>query len=139
MSDKPKIIKVTCAIIENNGQILAAQRSENMSMPLKWEFPGGKIEPGEKAEDCIVRELKEELDIEVSIKHSLSAYVHNYGTECIELIPFICEMKYGHLKCKEHKQVIWDYPQRFSDLDWADADVPVYNEYMKYVEGNLNQ
>lgn len=137
MNNTQKIIKVTCAIIENKGKILAAQRSEKMGLPLKWEFPGGKIEPGENAEDCIVREIMEELDIEVSVKNSLPEHVHNYGTKCIMLIPFICNIKDGKLKCKEHKQVIWDEPQKLSSLDWADADVPVYEEYLKYIERDL--
>jgi 8-oxo-dGTP diphosphatase len=57
-------IHVTCAIIERDGHVLAARRSAVMSMPLKWEFPGGKIEPGETARDALVRELREELAIE---------------------------------------------------------------------------
>ena len=63
MSDTTCHIQVACAIIENNGMILATQRSATMSLPLKWEFPGGKLEAGETAEACLVRELKEELDI----------------------------------------------------------------------------
>jgi 8-oxo-dGTP diphosphatase len=137
MSDKPKIIKVTCAIIEDSGKILAARRSEDMSQSLKWEFPGGKIEPGEKSEDCIVRELKEELDIDVDVKHQLSSHVHDYGNRVIELIPFVCVIKGGDLKCKEHKEILWDVPRNLAGLDWADADKPVYREYVEYVEGDL--
>ena len=54
-------IHVTCGIIESNGQVLAAQRARWMRIPLKWEFPGGKIEPGESPEDCLIREVMEEL------------------------------------------------------------------------------
>jgi 8-oxo-dGTP diphosphatase len=60
-------IKVTCAIILIGEKVLAVQRSETMSLPLKWEFPGGKIEPNESEKDCIKREIKEELDIEIGI------------------------------------------------------------------------
>lgn len=126
-----EIIKVTCAIIEDNGRILAAQRGENMGMPLKWEFPGGKIEEGEKADECIKREIKEELDTEIEITGTLPSHVHDYGTRKIELIPFICRIKGGSVYCREHKRIIWDEPNKLSMLDWAEADVPVYLDYLK--------
>ena len=56
-------LQVSCAIIERDGLVLAARRSATMSLPLKWEFPGGKIDPGESPEECLVRELREELRI----------------------------------------------------------------------------
>lgn len=62
------MIDVACAIIiDDEGKVLAAQRSESMSLPLKWEFPGGKLSKNETAEDCIVREIQEELNISVTI------------------------------------------------------------------------
>lgn len=133
--DQKKIIKVTCAIIERDGKILAAQRSENMGMGLKWEFPGGKVEPGERPEDCIARELKEELGIEAKVKQALPSHIHDYGTKVIELIPFICEIKNGRIECREHKQVLWDKPQNLTGLEWANADVPILHEYLRYLGG----
>jgi 8-oxo-dGTP diphosphatase len=62
-----KHIHVTCAIIEKDGKVLSTQRSESMSMPLKWEFPGGKIKAGESPSECLHRELQEELGVEVEI------------------------------------------------------------------------
>ncbi|MBK6285706.1 MAG: NUDIX domain-containing protein [Draconibacterium sp.] len=62
------MIKVTCAIIIKNGRILVTQRKANSSHPLNWEFPGGKLNSGETLEYCIIREIKEELDIEIEIK-----------------------------------------------------------------------
>ena len=61
-----KVIRVTCAIIQQNDQILVTQRSAQMSLPHKWEFPGGKIEVGEDEETCILREIKEELGLDIS-------------------------------------------------------------------------
>ena len=69
---------MTCAVIEHNGLVLAAQRSATMSLPLKWEFPGGKIEPGETAEGCLKRELAEEFDAEVNIRSNLPQSTHAY-------------------------------------------------------------
>ena len=63
--DASKHIHVTCAIIERDGLVLAAQRSAIMSMPLKWEFPGGKVDVGEGLEECLCRELAEELGVNV--------------------------------------------------------------------------
>jgi 8-oxo-dGTP diphosphatase len=130
-----KIIKVTCAIIEKNGEILAAQRSENMSLPLEWEFPGGKIEINETPEECITRELKEELNIEVKIVKKLMPHVHHYAEKSVELIPFICSIEHGEIHCKEHKEVIWDRADRLRSLDWAEADIPIYKEYLNHIKG----
>ena len=73
-----KHIHVTCAIIEQHGFILAAQRSATMSLPLKWEFPGGKIDPGETAEECLQRELLEELELHVCLAKRLPNSTHHY-------------------------------------------------------------
>ena len=60
-------LRVACAIIERDGRVLAAQRSAAMTLPLKWEFPGGKIEAGESPEECLIRELMEELGVTVLV------------------------------------------------------------------------
>ncbi|MCX7884867.1 MAG: (deoxy)nucleoside triphosphate pyrophosphohydrolase [Caloramator sp.] len=130
MEKEQKIIKVACAIIERDGKILAAQRSENMILPLKWEFPGGKVNEGEEAEECIVREIKEELDINIGIKKKLTSYIHDYDNVSIELIPFVCYIISGKMKLKEHKDIIWDYPNNLLNLNWADADIKALNEYI---------
>lgn len=126
-------IRVTCAIIESNGLIMAAQRSEKMYPPLKWEFPGGKVEPGEKTGDTIVREIREELKLEVRITGALESHVYSYGEKTIELIPFLCRIAYGTPVCTEHKEIMWDRPENMKSLDWAGADAVIYNEYMEYI------
>jgi len=125
-----KHIHVTCAIIESNGTVLSTQRSETMSLPLKWEFPGGKIDAGEEPEDCLRRELLEELDIAVDISRSLSLSTHQYSTFTITLYPFVCRIISGEIKLHEHKAFKWLTPDKLHELDWAEADVPVLNEYM---------
>jgi len=132
-----KSLRVACAIIEDGGKILAAQRGESMSFSFKWEFPGGKVEEGEKPEDAIVREINEELDIDINVVQSLSSNVHDYGKMKIELIPFICSMNGKDIKLNEHSQIIWDFPGNLRELDWADADIPVLKEYIKYLENNI--
>ena len=70
-------IHVVCAVIEQNGLILCAQRFESMALPLKWEFPGGKIEPGEAEEHALIREIQEELNVDIEILERLP--VHDYA------------------------------------------------------------
>ena len=87
-----KMIDVTCAIIRNEeDEILIVQRGESTDHPFKWEFPGGKIHPGETREDCIIREIREELSIDIVIVSLLPDVEHDYGFKQIRLIPFICD------------------------------------------------
>ena len=124
-------IKVTCAIIMFNKKILVVQRSENMKLPLKWEFPGGKIENGEGEEDCIRREIKEELNITIDLITRLSPSNYNYPTFSIELIPFVANYLDGEIKLTEHKQYLLLEKEDLARLDWAEADIPVLNEFLK--------
>jgi len=124
-----KHIHVTCAIIEKDGQVLSTQRSESMSLPLKWEFPGGKINDGERPEECLKRELHEELGIAVTISRSLNPVTHQYPTFTITLYPFVCRVIAGEIKLHEHKALAWLPPEKLHELDWANADIPVMNNY----------
>lgn len=125
------MIKVTCALIINNEErILAALRSEDMNLPLKWEFPGGKIEPNETPEDCLTREIKEELNIEIQILKALPSNIHTYPNISIELIPFICAHVKGDIILKEHADFKWLHKNELLALDWADADLPIVKCYI---------
>ena len=126
-----RVIDVACAIILSNNKILVAQRSVKMSLPLKWEFPGGKVNNNETAEDCIHRELKEELNIDVKIISRLKDYPYEYETVTINLIPFITEYVSGDLHLAEHKSSIWLNKENLITLDWAAADVPIVNDFIK--------
>lgn|SRR5690554_113409 len=124
-------IRVVCAIIHQENKILAVQRSEKMALPLKWEFPGGKIEENESEVDCIKREIKEELNIDIKIKKRLTPSSHSYEDFSIELIPYISVYQSGVLTLNEHKQRLWLDKEALINLDWAEADVPIVNEYIK--------
>jgi 8-oxo-dGTP diphosphatase len=125
------MITVTCAIIENGGRVLCAQRSEGMPLPLKWEFPGGKIEENEDAEICLKREIREELGIDIIIVERLLSIEHTYpGQKTFELVPFRCILAGGELDVKEHKQVKWLKKAELQQLDWAEADITVLNNYL---------
>jgi len=124
---------VTCAIIENNGKVLCARRSESMHLPLKWEFPGGKTEDGEEPEACLKREIREELGIEIIIIERLTSNRHTYpGRKGFELIPFRCRLAGGVLNIREHKQVKWLEKSELRGLDWAEADIPIVNNYLSH-------
>lgn len=123
-------IHVTCAIIERAGRVLATQRSAAMSMPHKWEFPGGKIDPGETAEECLRRELLEEIGIKARIGRSLPASTHQYPTFTITLHPFVCTIEEGEIVLHEHEALLWLEPGELLCLDWAEADIPVLAAYL---------
>jgi 8-oxo-dGTP diphosphatase len=126
-----KPISVTCGIVVKDGKVLAAQRSEKMSLPLKWEFPGGKLVEGESEIACLQRELLEELNISVSIKERLSVSVHDYGNFVISLIPFLVEYIGGEIVLLEHERVGWFTMEELRALDWAPADIPVLDEVLR--------
>lgn len=124
------MIDVTCAIIVEGDKILVTQRSERMSLPLKWEFPGGKIEENETAENCILREIKEELNLEIEIITRLESKKFDYPTFSINLIPFISKYLSGIINLNEHKDYKWLTKEEMKLLDWAPADIPILQEFL---------
>jgi 8-oxo-dGTP diphosphatase len=125
------MIDVACAlIIGHNGKILAAQRSASMRLPLKWEFPGGKTESGETHEECLVREIAEELGIVVEIIKAMVPCLNDDGKAVIRLVPFVCRIKSGDISLAEHAAFVWLHPEELSALDWAEADIAVYRQYL---------
>jgi 8-oxo-dGTP diphosphatase len=125
------VIEVACGVIVYENKVLSVQRSETMSLPLKWEFPGGKIELGETAEACLIRELDEELEIKVRIIEKLSISYFNYGNFEIILIPYFCHFIGDKITLKEHKECLWVQVNELTSLDWAPADIPIVNEIIK--------
>jgi 8-oxo-dGTP diphosphatase len=127
-----KPIRVACAIIESEGRVLATQRSAAMSLPLKWEFPGGKIKTGETPEECLKREVREELGVEIDVVRALSTTTHSYSTFTVTLYPFICALTEGEITLHEHAASVWLLPGKMHALDWAEADWPVLDEYIEH-------
>jgi 8-oxo-dGTP diphosphatase len=125
-----KKLKVTCAIILKDKKILVVQRSENMKLPLKWEFPGGKMENGENEENCIKREIREELNIEIELISQLTPIHFDYSNFSIELIPFVANYLQGNIELTEHKQYLFLQKEELAKLDWAEADIPILNEFL---------
>jgi len=121
-------IQVSCLVLLHEGKILATQRGAAMDLPGCWEFPGGKVEPGESPENCLFREIREELSIEIRIRGSLTPVLHHYPTKEIQLIPFLATWQGGSLKLTEHAQRVWLYKEDLLSLKWAPADFPIVQE-----------
>lgn len=116
------MIEVSCAIIIKASKILAVQRGPKSSHPLKWEFPGGKIHLDETSEQCVVREIEEELRLRIDVLLQLECVEFDYGTKQIRLIPFICEITSGKLFLTEHVAKCWFDLDEWQSIDWSDAD-----------------
>ena len=125
------IVNVTCAIILIENKILVAQRSDKMKLPLKWEFPGGKLEENETEIDCVKREIKEEINIDIEVVKKLSSSIYDYGAFKINLIPFIAKYIHGEIRLAEHKDYKLLEKVELLGLDWAEADLPIVEEFLK--------
>lgn len=123
-------LHVACALIEHGGRLLTVQRGPAMSLPLKWELPGGKIEPGECPAACLRRELREELGVEVSVGDPLPAVAHDYPAFSVVLYPRRCRITGGEMTLHEHADARWLMPAEVLSVDWAAADLPVLRAWV---------
>lgn len=120
-------IPVVCAVIERHGLVLLAQRPPHKLLPLKWEFAGGKVEPGEASEAAILREIHEELGCDIIITRALPRFTYDYKTVVIEMIPYVCTLAPTSPEPHPHEHValVWVKPGELTTYDLAAADVPV--------------
>jgi 8-oxo-dGTP diphosphatase len=114
--------EVVCALIVADGKLLVTQHGENSGHPWKWEFPGGKIQPGESHEEALTREIMEELDIGITVIAPLEPVLHTYPGREILLYPYLCRWEEGQLLLKEHHDGRWIDPEETADLDMLEAD-----------------
>jgi 8-oxo-dGTP diphosphatase len=125
------MLNVTCAIIRNEeNEILVVQRGEATDHPLKWEFPGGKLAPDETEEECIIREVKEELSMDIVITGKLRTVDHDYGHKQIHLIPFICDTLDEIPFLSEHIAYKWIDNKDLSAIDFSEADIFIAENYL---------
>lgn len=122
-----RVIAVVCALIERDGRLLVAQRPPGKMLANKWEFPGGKLEPGEAAETALAREIREEVGLEVEVGGRLPAITHDYGDVVISLIPYCCVVRAGEPHPHEHAAIRWCTAEEIAALDLADADRPIFD------------
>lgn len=119
------LINVVCAVIKKDNKILVTQRSAKMSLPLKWEFPGGKIEDNESYTEALHREIMEELNICIRIKERIPIVIEPGEKFTINLIPYLAEYVSGDIVLEEHLQCRFISLSELTGLDWSDADIPV--------------
>lgn len=123
-----KQIRTVAGVIKNEkGEILCTLRDQGKYdyVSFKWEFPGGKIEEGETNEQTLVRELHEELDIDVKINRFIYQVEHDYPDFHLSMAVFDCDLVSKQIKMNVHKGIKWLKPENLIELDWAAADLPV--------------
>ena len=126
-SDSPLL--VACAIIEQNGRILAAKRRRGDSHAGKWEFPGGKVRIEERAEDAVIREIKEELGTDIIIQKQLMSTGFVYPGKTVTIIPFICQFTGRTPVPLEHEEIRWVDIGESEKLDWLPPDREILDHY----------
>lgn len=138
-SNESKRIEVVAAIIEKNGKILICRRAENKTRALKWEFPGGKIEPGETPEQAVLRECREELDVDLCVKGEFMRVLHSYPDIEIQLTVFRTAIIGSDPRCIEHKEIRFVYPSELADFELCPADITVAEKIISEAHLFLNE
>jgi 8-oxo-dGTP diphosphatase len=118
------VIKVVAAVIERNGRILVGQRRRSDSHGLKWEFPGGKVERGEKPSAALARELEEELGIQARVGSEIIRYFHEYPKRATILLMFFRVSEFiGEPQSLAFESIVWESPEKLPQYDFLDGDV----------------
>ena len=132
------MIEVVCGVIRNEqGCFLACLRPQGKHLGGQWEFPGGKVETGESPEAALVRELREELGVEVAVRDSLESVCWTYDRGAIRLRPYLCVITGGNLHPHEHERICWCAPGDFATLEWAAADLPILDQLRQQTAGEI--
>lgn len=125
-----KIVRVVAAVIKKNDKIFATQRGYG-AFKDGWEFPGGKIEPGETPKQALVREIKEELDTEIRVGEQIDTIEYDYPDFHLSMDCFWCEVIQGELELKEHEAARWLSKENLFSVDWLPADVGLIKKIEK--------
>ena len=121
--------RVVAALILQDAKILVCQRTRHQTMPLKWEFPGGKIEEGEQPRDALHRELDEELGIDAKVGQEVSRIVHEYpGGGSVELRFFVVKEYKGTIENKIFRDIRWSLRSELSQYDFLEADLTLVRD-----------
>jgi 8-oxo-dGTP diphosphatase len=128
-----KTIEVVAAVIQHQNKILAVQRgpAKYAYISEKWEFPGGKMEADETEEQTIIREIREELDMQIAVKAKLLTVKHTYPDFHLTMHTYMCETEQRELTLTEHIDFKWLSLAELEVLDWASADVPIVEALIK--------
>ena len=127
-----KNIKVVAAIIINENKVFATQRGYG-EFKDGWEFPGGKIEPGETPQEALIREIQEELDTKIKVNEKVDTVEYDYPTFHLSMDCFICNVVEGDLVLKEHEAAKWLNKDELYTVDWLPADKGLIEKIKKYM------
>jgi mutator protein MutT len=116
------IVTVVAAIIRRQGTILITRRFDNVHLPGLWEFPGGKVEPGESLQDALVREIREELGIGISVENEFFSAEHDYSAKSVRLHFFNCSIVSGEPQIIEVADLRWAAPSELNQYTFPEAD-----------------
>lgn len=130
-----KQIEVVAAIIHRDGAYFATQRGYGEFEGM-WEFPGGKIEPGESREDALKREIQEELGVDIYIKELLCTTEYDYPTFHLTMHCYLCSVTSGEIELREHKSAQWLTAETLDTVEWLPADKEII---AKLRANNLNK
>lgn len=119
-----KKIEVVAAAIIKDQHVLAMQRSDAMTLPGFWEFPGGKIETGESEATALIREIKEELTVDIEIIEYINKYTYQYDFGLVTLNVYTAKITSGSIKLIEHSNKKWLKADELLALNWAPVDIP---------------
>ena len=121
------VLVAACAMIDADGRVLLAERPEGKTMAGLWEFPGGKVEPGERPEQTLIRELNEELDVVVneSCLAPLTFASHAYPDFHLLMPLYVCRRWEGIVRAREGQRLAWVRPNRLKDYKMPSADEPL--------------
>lgn len=131
-----KTVKVVAAIIVHKNRIFATQRGYG-EFKDGWEFPGGKIEPGETPQEALKREIKEELDTEIEVGELLDTVEYDYPTFHLSMDCFFCTIKSGELVLKEHEAAKWLTADTLDSVEWLPADRGLAEKIKENIERNF--
>jgi 8-oxo-dGTP diphosphatase len=132
-------IDVVGAVIVRDGLVYCVQRGLTASLPGMWEFPGGKIEPGEDEVTALTREIHEELLCRVSVGQKVTTTSHDYDFGTVRLTTYYCALAAGEPSLTEHVAELWLRPDQLTDLVWAPADVPAVEDVVRHLAAATNE
>lgn len=117
-------LDVVGAVIVDGERVLCVRRGPSRHLSGMWEFPGGKIDPGESAQSALVREIREELGCDIEVSTEVASTTHDYAFGSVTLTTFYCTLVSGYPELSEHVAMVWLPARELRSLDWAPADLP---------------
>lgn len=130
-----KTIVVTAAIINKGNKYLIAQRKKGAHQEMLWEFPGGKVEPGESPEHCLAREIEEELRLKIKVGNIYQVVSYNYVDRHVILLCYLCEAIDGEPETVDCEDFRWVMPGEMTSFNFAPADIPVVEKLLQERQG----